>query len=123
MINEYEEKLGLNDMIKNAEATSQESILDNIRDYCVEKHPSDELGFELNSITFADVAHAMNKGWDVYSVLGVCDSSIREMVFEGLSDRLGVDYNTVYNKWLHPDEYPDLPLPEQNNRNREDTAR
>ena len=47
----------------------------------------------------------MSQGYDVYNILGVGDSVIRERVFEELSEILEIDYDVIYQKWLNSDEY------------------
>lgn len=63
--------------------------------------PTDELGWELNErVTFEDLLVALDNAKDVYELLGVEDSIVRERVFGQLSKIMGVDYNFIYNKWL-----------------------
>jgi hypothetical protein len=72
-----------------------------VKDWYIKTYPSDDLGQEINDkITFKSLWAYMNNGYDVYEVLEVGDSIVRERIFEKLSEVLGVDYNVVYNKWL-----------------------
>jgi len=72
-----------------------------IKDWYTKTYPTDELGQEINdSITFKGLWAMMSQGYDVYEVLGVGDSIVRERVFEKLSEILGVDYSVVYDEWL-----------------------
>ena len=48
-----------------------------------------------------DAYRVYGEGYDVYNILGVGDSMIRERVFEELSKILGVDYDVIYQKWLN----------------------
>lgn len=65
------------------------------------KYPDDELAKEIDGeITFKDLWEGMNAGEDVYEMLGVYDSSIREHVFSELAKRMNTKYETIYNKWL-----------------------
>lgn len=76
-----------------------------IKGWYTKKYPTDDLGEELNDVTFNALWTAIHNGGDVYSVLGVADSVVRERVFEKLSEINGVDYNYVYDKWLGGDKY------------------
>ena len=72
-----------------------------IRDWYTDKHHFDDLGQEIDyRASFADLLIALVKGEDVYKVIGVGDSIIRERCFEKLSEMLGVGYEFVYNMWL-----------------------
>lgn len=82
---------------KQREAIANASI----RDYYLKEYPTDTLGKELNYITFAEVLDRMNQGESVYKVIGVNDSMVREGIFEGLSELLGVDYDVIYYLWLY----------------------
>ena len=43
----------------------------------------------------------MLEGKDIYDMLNVSDSLIRERVLKKLSDFMGVDYDIVYYLWLN----------------------
>lgn len=65
------------------------------------KYPDDELAEKMNEeLTFKDLWEGMNAGEDVYEMLGVYDSLIREHVFSELAKRMNTKYETIYNKWL-----------------------
>jgi hypothetical protein len=68
-----------------------------IRDWYTKNYPTDELGKEINDITFEDLWNATNFD-NIYDVIGVGDSLIRERLFEHLSEIYGVSYNYVYDK-------------------------
>ena len=77
-----------------------------IRDWYIKTYPTDEEGKEIDDkITFKAFYGYLWQGYDVYDVLEVNDSLIRERVFEKLSEILGVDYDVVYKKWLQSVEY------------------
>jgi hypothetical protein len=77
---------------------------DNIKQWYVLNYASDELGHELDdTLTFQGLWNGLEKGIDIYELLGVGDSIIREYVFDELAKRKGVDYDTVYNMWLSID--------------------
>jgi hypothetical protein len=77
-----------------------------IKDWYIKNHPTDDLGEELNDdVTFEDLWNGLHNKTEVYSIMGVGDSVIRERLFERLSEIYGVDYNVIYKKWLGVDEY------------------
>ena len=72
-----------------------------IKTWHILNYPSDELAKNMDSeITFEKLWKGLKEGIDVYRMLGVCDSLIRERVFNGLAKKMGVEYETVYNTWL-----------------------
>lgn len=81
----------------------------NVRDWYMNAYPDDELGDEINpDISFKDVLDRMNKGEDIYDIIEVGDSLVREGVFIGLSQTFNIEYDVIYNKWLNENAYPDL---------------
>ena len=77
-----------------------------IKDWYTKTYPTDDLGEEIDSKNnFKDVWLALHQGTNVYDVLGVGDSVVRERVFEELSKIFEVDYDYVYKKWLDSDDY------------------
>lgn len=79
-----------------------------IKDWYTKEFKDDELGAEIkDGITFADLDRALTDKKDVYDVLGVGDSIIRERCFEKLSNLLGVDYDNIYYRWLGTDDDED----------------
>lgn len=72
-----------------------------IREYYVNKYPTDELGVELNETpTFAGLLNQLIVGGDVYRYIGVADSIVRERLFERLAEELEVSYDYVYDLWI-----------------------
>ena len=96
--------------------TGNYGINQKVKDWYALEHPSDELGAEIEDITFYDVADSLNKGLDIYEVLGVADSIVRERVFGRTAEILQVDYDVIFKKWLYEDETPDIQLPESTNQ-------
>ncbi len=77
-----------------------------IKNWYTKTYPTDDLGEEINpDITFWSLWTYMSQGYDVYDILGVGDSIVRERVFEKLSEILDVDYDYVYQVWLKSDKY------------------
>lgn len=65
-------------------------------------YPDDDLCQEINDdITFGDVKEALDNGTDIYDVIGVDDSVIREYVFKTLADILNVSYDDIYSLWVY----------------------
>ena len=73
-----------------------------IKNWYTHYYDTDELGQEINSMaTFNDLHRALLDGRDVYKVIGVGDSLVRERLFDELAILLGVSYDDVYNMWLN----------------------
>ena len=73
-----------------------------IKNWYTHYYETDELGQEINSMaTFNDLHKALLEGKDVYEVIGVGDSLVRERLFDELAILLGVSYDDVYNMWLN----------------------
>ena len=73
-----------------------------IKNWYTHYYETDELGQEINSMaTFNDLHRALLDGRDVYEVIGVGDSLVRERLFDELAILLGVSYEDVYNMWLN----------------------
>ena len=73
-----------------------------LKSYYRSRYPHDEA---INDIaprkTFNTLLKTLKNGEDVYEVIGVADSFIRETLFQGLAETLGVDYDTIYRLWLY----------------------
>jgi len=85
----------------------------NVRKWYMKTYPIDELGGEINQkLTLWDVYTYLSQGYDVYKVIGVSDSVIRERVFEKLSKVLDVDYDTIYNMFesVNEAQFKDLQI-------------
>lgn len=88
--------------ISIAPAIRKQLASESILDYYVNKYPTDDLGSELNNITFEDVWNALNShGKDIYDVIGVGDSVVRERIFDRLSELTNLDYDAIYYLWLY----------------------
>lgn len=87
------------------ETLNNEALSLNVLDYYTQEKPWDEEGARINpEATFEDVWNAIqgkNPDGDVYDVLGVHDSLIRENVFAKLAELLDVDYDEIYHTWLY----------------------
>ena len=52
-------------------------------------------------LTFRKVMDALNNEENIYDVIGVNDSVVREEIFILLSDLLDIEYDEIYQLWLH----------------------
>ena len=50
--------------------------------------------------TFQDLWRALERGDDVYDVMGAGDSIVRERLFDRLAELKRTDYDTIYEMWL-----------------------
>lgn len=72
-----------------------------IKNWYIYYYDTDELGQEINSmVTFIDLHRALLDGKDVYEVIGVRDSLVRERLFDELAILLGVNYESLFAIWL-----------------------
>lgn len=72
-----------------------------IRPWYMKHFSHDSLAKEIDkSVTFEVLYNALNAKEDVYDVLGVGDSIIRENCFAELANLLNKDYSYVYELWL-----------------------
>ena len=72
-----------------------------VRDWYIENYPDDELGTDIREgLSFYDLYETLDNYMNVYTVLGVDDSIVRERVFDKLSELMDVDYDYIYQQWL-----------------------
>lgn len=72
-----------------------------IKVWYVKEYKTDELGENINdNVTFEDLFNTLDTYGDVYKLLGVGDSVIRERVFGKLAEIMEVDYDYIYEQWL-----------------------
>jgi hypothetical protein len=91
------------DKIRDQYATGG-GLSSGIKAWYTKAYPTDELGAKLSdSATFQDIWNAVHKGLNVYSVLGVGDSLVRERVFEEVAKVYNVDYKAIYDLWISDD--------------------
>ena len=77
-----------------------------IKDWYMKTYPTDDLGEELNDeVTFEDMWNEDYEKYDIYQVMGVGDSVIRERLFEHLAEIKGVSYSDVYRKLFSSDGF------------------
>lgn len=72
-----------------------------IKEWYTKEYASDDLGEELkDNITFMDLFEALDRHKDIYELIGVSDSIVRERLFEKLAIIMEVDYDYIYEQWL-----------------------
>ena len=72
-----------------------------IRGWYLKAYPTDDLGEEIDpNVTFEDIFNTLDARRDVYRVIGVVDSIIRERVFAQLAKIMGTPYEYVFDQWL-----------------------
>ena len=75
-----------------------------IKEFYAKAYPTDDMVDEMdNSITFQQLLNELIKGNgdNIYGIIGVDDSLIRERVFLRLSEIMNIEYEYIYNLWLH----------------------
>ena len=76
----------------------REYLLDNDIDEFQIDQVRDDIGFD-------ELWDAMQNGQDFYEYASEgghgFDSAVREKIFKGMSERLGLDYDDIYNQWLY----------------------
>lgn len=72
-----------------------------LRAYYISTYPDDELGLELKRVKIYKALERFIDGEDIYDIMGVGDSLIRERVFDIFCELYGMDYELLYQHWLH----------------------
>lgn len=73
-----------------------------LQQFYTDKYPTDDLGWDIDPYaTFEDLLIALDEG-NGKRVYELCadDSVVRERLFAELANILGVDYDTIYDKWM-----------------------
>lgn len=79
-------------------ASSNGNLEEPIKQWYTKAYKTDEMGQEINpNVTFMEV---LSDAENVYDLLGVTDSVVRERVFEELSKRTDIPYKKIYNMWM-----------------------
>lgn len=74
----------------------------NVKKFYINTYPDDTEGEKIRSnLTFRTLlSKFVLEPDDIYDILGVGDSIIRERIFEALSKILKCDYDVIYDIWL-----------------------
>lgn len=75
-------------------------IYECIKDWYKRSFPQDPIGELTGNATFQQLYDALGICSDIYKVIGVGDSVVRERCFERLAFLYDVDYGSIYDKWL-----------------------
>lgn len=80
-----------------------------VQDWYTENYPDDELGRNLtDALSWYDLLDQMRRRRDIYNVIGVEDSLVRERVMGHLAQLLNVPYEVVCRLWLFDGDYTAL---------------
>ena len=73
----------------------------NVKAFYMDKYPTDELSQEIDSnINFKMVFECLDSYGNIYDLIGVGDSLVRERIFEALAKIMNVEYDYIYYQWL-----------------------
>ena len=87
-----------------AENKTVEDVLrtTNVKDDYVTDYPTDDLGKEINeNLNYLQLFNGLLSDDDIYEMIDVSDSLIRERVLERLAYLMGIDYQIIYYLWLN----------------------
>lgn len=62
------------------------------------RRDKDTIEMMCDKVTFEDI---YNEPWNVYDLLSVDESDVREKVFAKIADVYEVEYEVIYYKWLN----------------------
>ena len=72
-----------------------------LKSFYLETYPEDDLGESMRDLaTFADLCYWLINELDVYDLIGVADSIVRERLFQYLSTILYTSYDVIYDAWM-----------------------
>lgn len=72
-----------------------------LREWYMKAFPTDDLGEYLNNLSFEEIYKQLYRGVDIYEVIGVWDSLVRERVFLEMSERFDMEPEVLYTMWLN----------------------
>lgn len=95
-------KLKKGDLImENLSKKSKNNLDVKIKPWYMKEYNDDELGQEISDdVTFQNIIDALNEHAEIYDVIGVWDSIVRERIFDKLSSLSGLEYDDIFHKWL-----------------------
>ena len=95
----------ITDVSEKLNELERENSLDmNIGKWYGENFPTDDLATSINpNATFQMLYDALATD-NVYCVIGVADSVVRERCFEKLAEIMKVDYSVIHNKWVNQEQ-------------------
>ena len=101
---------GINDyLVSTEEITKDTSLRKAVQIMTPSEYQLDRI---RDDISLSQLYDLMKQGKDVYEVASVdgdgFDSDVREKIFTAMSNSLNIDYDDIYNLWLHGDSKMDL---------------
>ena len=76
----------------------------NVKAFYLAKYSTEDLGQGIDSnINFKMVFECLDSYGNIYDLIGVCDSLVRERIFEALAKAMNVEYNYIYQQWCDAD--------------------
>lgn len=98
---------GLQTFAKGGRMSNVEMSRSSIKDWYKKNYKTDELGDEINpNVTFDDLFEGILNGSDIYSLIGVYDSVVRERLFSKLSKLKGRYENYANELYLKYGQKP-----------------
>lgn len=86
--------------LREAKELRHQGLKNNVKDYYAKNYADDELGNNIkDNVTFLQLYRALKDNTDIYNLLGIADSTVRERVFKELAKILNTNYDYVYNIW------------------------
>lgn len=83
-----------------ATAPARVKLNSRVKTWYRKTYPTDDCGMDIDpSLTFKQLSHALVVGQDVYDVLGVGDSIVRERCFQELAELYHKTYDQIYAIW------------------------
>ena len=87
--------------IRAEERANVNKLEANVKAWYTSAFPNDELGAEIkDDVTFADLNAAIENADNVYELLGVGDSIVRERTFGRLADLQDKSFSEIYDTWM-----------------------
>lgn len=90
--------------VKKETSDTKGTMKESATDWYAKKFKTDKKMAPKNGVTFEQLYESLKKGENIYDKMGVDDSIVRERVMSEMADRLGVEYDHVYDLWLHGGE-------------------
>ncbi len=72
-----------------------------VRDWYMQAYPDDELGSQLNDMSFQQLFDHLSAADDIYQAANIEDSLVRERLFTELSEISEHSYESIYNLWVN----------------------
>ena len=90
--------------VKKETSDTKGTMKESATDWYAKKFKTDKKMAPKDGVTFEQLYESLKKGENIYEKMGVDDSIVRERVMSEIADRLGVEYDHVYDLWLNGGE-------------------